>query len=307
MLSRLPVQEPSVFTGDPLCYPAWKSAFSLLIERKNIPDSEKILYIQRYVSGKALEAVKGLFLVKDGSAYRQALQILETRFGHPFVVAQAFRSKLDSWPTLKSKDCLSLQSFSDFLQQCCVAKSEVGGLNVLDDTSYLKNLTGKLPERMRLRWAREVVEKKRRTQKYPTFEDLSLFVQRESEIANEPVFGAGGAELSSGVSQYVKPALSGNKASFSVQLDHSEEDCIFCQKSGHSILVCKDFKSRTIDERKKFVMSKGLCFACAKGGHMARSCKNRALCGKCGGKHPECLHDDNFKPRNLSHDFICLR
>lgn len=44
--SRLPVPEPSVFSGDPLRYKDWKMSFQTLIGRKNIPVNEKVYYLQ---------------------------------------------------------------------------------------------------------------------------------------------------------------------------------------------------------------------------------------------------------------------
>lgn len=40
--NRLPVPEPTIFCGDPLKLNHWKLSFQTLIERKNIPDTEKM-------------------------------------------------------------------------------------------------------------------------------------------------------------------------------------------------------------------------------------------------------------------------
>ena len=45
-ISRLPPPEPSVFHGDPLKYPGWKSAFQTLIEQRQIPANEKMHYLK---------------------------------------------------------------------------------------------------------------------------------------------------------------------------------------------------------------------------------------------------------------------
>lgn len=51
--NRLPIPEPTVFSGDPLKFNHWKSSFQALIEKKNIPSSEKIFFLQKYVGGVA--------------------------------------------------------------------------------------------------------------------------------------------------------------------------------------------------------------------------------------------------------------
>lgn len=50
--SRIPVPEPSIFSGDPLRYNDWKLSFHTLIGQRNIPENEKIFYLRRYMSGQ---------------------------------------------------------------------------------------------------------------------------------------------------------------------------------------------------------------------------------------------------------------
>ena len=102
--SRLPIPEPQVFDGDPLAYPSWKASFMTLIESKQIPPAERIYYMKRFLKGEAKEAVEALFYFDTEIAYKSAWAILEDRYGHPFLVAEAFRDKLDSWPKIGSSD-----------------------------------------------------------------------------------------------------------------------------------------------------------------------------------------------------------
>ena len=45
--NRLPIPEPTTFSGDPLKFNHWKSSFQTLIENKNIPNTEKVFFLQR--------------------------------------------------------------------------------------------------------------------------------------------------------------------------------------------------------------------------------------------------------------------
>jgi hypothetical protein len=45
--SRLPVPEPSIFTGDPMAYPDWVFSFTSLIENRGVPPAERIHYLKR--------------------------------------------------------------------------------------------------------------------------------------------------------------------------------------------------------------------------------------------------------------------
>ena len=78
-LSRLPVPEPGIFSGDPLQYPGWKCALDTLLENKGIPSSEKIYYLKKYLSGPPREALEGYFLIPSDNTYVEARKLLEDR------------------------------------------------------------------------------------------------------------------------------------------------------------------------------------------------------------------------------------
>ena len=107
--NRIPVPEPSVFSGDPLKYSDWKLSFQTLIGQKNIQEKEKIYYLRRYVSGQAKSALDGYFLLGTESAYVSAWDILEERYGNPFTVAMAYREKLQAWPRIGTKESFELR------------------------------------------------------------------------------------------------------------------------------------------------------------------------------------------------------
>ena len=93
-MSRLPVPEPIIFKGEPIEYSDWKFSFYALVDRKCISASDKMYYLRRYIEGPAQEAICGLFLHSSEEAYDRAWKILDERFGHPFVITKAYRSKL---------------------------------------------------------------------------------------------------------------------------------------------------------------------------------------------------------------------
>ncbi|XP_060760079.1 uncharacterized protein LOC132870455 [Neoarius graeffei] len=92
--NRLPVPEPTIFYGDPLKFNHWKLSFQTLIERKNIPDEEKIFFLEKYVGGTAKKALEGYFLLKSKDSNSSAWNLLDEKYGQPFAIAKAFRDKL---------------------------------------------------------------------------------------------------------------------------------------------------------------------------------------------------------------------
>lgn len=85
--NRIPLPEPTVFNGDPLRFNNWKVSFQTLVDRKNIPAEKKIYYPCKYVGGSAKKAIESYFLLGTEPAYYAAWQILEERYGNPFLIA----------------------------------------------------------------------------------------------------------------------------------------------------------------------------------------------------------------------------
>jgi hypothetical protein len=103
-LGRLPAPEPSVFTGDPLKYPGWKVSFQTLIVQRCIPPPERIYYLRKYLGGEVRETVENFFLMASEDAYEEAQKLIDQRYGSPFVIASAFRDKLEKWPKINPRD-----------------------------------------------------------------------------------------------------------------------------------------------------------------------------------------------------------
>lgn len=186
-VSRLPAPEPAVFCGDPLRYKNWEMSFQTLIGRKNIPASEKIYYLQKYVGGPAKEVIEGYFLLSTEEAYQSALNILEERYGNSFVIANTYRDKLASWPKIRPKDSMELRKFSDFLRGCQTAMSQIESLNVLDDCAENQRMLSKLPDWLTASWNRKVTEIEDATKRFPSFTQFVEFVTKEAKIACNPV------------------------------------------------------------------------------------------------------------------------
>ena len=305
MLSRLPVQEPQVFRGDPLAYPEWKSAFSLLIERKNITPREKLLYLKKYLAGEAKNAVGSFFLMSSEDAFVKALDQLENRYGNSYIVSQAFRSKLESWPAIKNKDATAFRSYADFLSQCLVAAAEIGNLGILDDPHHVKSLVQKLPEWARLRWNRQVAYTKSVNKRYPTYKELVSFVKNEADVMNDPVFGenASSSPLRGGIPEETKGRRGGGSDDKGRTNASSGTEttplCTYCKKPKHKITECRTFTKLTPKEKKDFVLGQKLCFGClASTDHIHKQCKQKATCSTCKEAHPTCLHRDKPNPKD---------
>ncbi|KAJ8011110.1 hypothetical protein DPEC_G00054780 [Dallia pectoralis] len=84
-LNRLPMPEPSVFTGDPIQFIEWRASFISLIDRKNISSADKLHYLRKYIGGPARKTLDGIFYRSDDEAYKDAWNRLNHRYGPQFL------------------------------------------------------------------------------------------------------------------------------------------------------------------------------------------------------------------------------
>lgn len=76
-MSGLPPAKPFVFSGNIIEYPKWKTMFGLFIESKELLPHQKLVYLEMYLSGKALDCIKGYNMAKSEVAYTDALKMLD--------------------------------------------------------------------------------------------------------------------------------------------------------------------------------------------------------------------------------------
>lgn len=295
--SNLPTPEPFIFDGNPLTWQDWSLSFKMLIEDRAMSELDKLYYLKRYITGPAREAVSGFLLMTNESAFKKAREVLEQRFGSSFVITEAFRDRLETWPKISGRDAFGLRRFADFLNQCKVAMTEMEGLNILNDNRENRKMLQKLPDWVTTRWTRLVYESKRTHGRYPLFEEFANFIHREAEIVCDPVVSIGAvktpqehekSKLLAG-----KKYLTANTLATSNALEETERTyCLCCKREGHHLAGCWKFAKKPPPEREDFIKKGGLCFGCLKAGHLSKHCKQKSTCKTCGKKHPTSLHRD---------------
>ncbi|XP_071482161.1 uncharacterized protein [Diadema antillarum] len=293
-LHRLPLPEPPVFNGKPLNYPAWKMSYNLLIEHSKVPPHERFFYLLKYLRDEPREMVEGYALAGDDMAYRDAIKSLDERYGNTFVISNAFRDRLDSWPKIAPKDSAGLRRLSDFLRQCHTASKTVHHLNHLDDERENRKITSKLPDWLITRWGRTVVQWRKETGAFPPFAVFVKFVEDEAAIACDPVVSFGSLrddKLSHGKQSKARSMNTMTQAQSANTEGRKSPTCSFCGAAHHTD-KCQSFAKLDLQARKEFILKNGLCYGCLQRGHMSRSCRRRLRCANCKGQHPTLLHGD---------------
>lgn len=249
--SCIPVPEPAMFNGDPLRFNDWKVPFQTLIDRKNIPAEEKIYYLRKYVGGSAKKAIESYFLLGTESAYLAAWRILEERYSSPFLIAKAFRDKIEAWPKISAKGSLELQELADFLRSCESAMTQIRGLEVLNDCNENQKILAKLPDWLTSRWNRKVIEVEEESHTFPSFRQFVKFLTPEAKITCNPITSLHALKPSEGEKIKVSKNRSPREKALATSSGEKANatSCVFCEKEGHSLPECHKFMKKTITER----------------------------------------------------------
>ena len=192
-LQRLPQATPSVFEGsdlDKTKFFLWENAFDSLIDSAPVTAKQKLHLFYQYLGGKAKKVVEQLqYLVENPEgAYREARKILKERFGKPAIISTDFEKKLVNWPKIGLNDTVSLEEFSDFLQQVKIASKHIESLKVLNYPSQIQALVEKLPGWFKAKWSDKVLkfQKKKGKDAFPPFEEFAEEVRYHAERTNIP-------------------------------------------------------------------------------------------------------------------------
>ena len=270
--------EPTIdiFYGDPLEFNYFISTFEEVIETKIDEDKGRLIRLIQFTGGEAKDLIKGCSLLHPTEGYQFAKDLLRKRFGDPYRVLASYRKEVQELSPIKNADATSLRSLFSFLVK---SKYIIG--NKFDTPDNICLVLTKLPVSMRDRWNRNAYQIRMSFHREPKFDDLIDFVDKETVLANDPLYSR---EAMSGDS---RNDTSRRQAVRNFNTDLSK--CLFCNE-GHDIDICPDFEKLDRKEKGNWAMKSGRCFSCLKRGHLAKECNRPRKCEECGGKHPTSFH-----------------
>ena len=244
----------------------------------------------------------------DG-ALQEALNVIETRFGQPYMIVDASIGSLVKGPSIYSGDGKGLQKLADKCQsvyQTLKAMKCLGEVN----TDHMRRLVARLPYHLQAKWRDRASSILKSRSKLPSFYDLVEFLQERASSENNPVFGnlkelnktdvirkkrysdsnINAPRISSFITQFALKQSDRNA-------DHTTPVCPVCQHR-HHLQSCPTFLNMTVVEKRKVVLESRLCFQCLSFGHYKRTCRY-AKCDVhgCYRRHHRLLHLNNLEPK----------
>ena len=155
-LPRLALEK---FQGDPLQWPRWSALFkSLVHDRRELSDAERLTHLQTCLEGPARDAVSGLLC--DGSLYGEALRELQEQFGDPTAVVRSSIRQVLQLPPVTEHSLTGLAELSRALHAAVSVLRSMGYHADLAATSNIAAVVSKLPLSLAWKWGEEALAKR---------------------------------------------------------------------------------------------------------------------------------------------------
>lgn len=316
---KLPQARVPIFKGDVVEYKAFVMAFDSRIKPNTSSDADRLYYLHQHVTGEPKDLIEGCLHVDPEEGYKEARHLLDKEYGDPYKISVAYTNQLMKWPSVKHDDATGLKRLSLFLVKCKNAMKTISYMEVLNHAPHLQAIVQKLPTYLQNKWREEVLNIQTKQKRSAGFSDIVKFVEHAAEVSNDPIFGK---EALSKVDEKPKSvkfvddsqkkrtsslkvragSLATSTSTSSTAVSHEAGSppkqsqtikCLLCQKY-HDLESCKDFVAKSLEDKKKFLTEKSLCFACFGSGHRSKGCTNKRVCQICNKPHPTALHIENF-------------
>ena len=291
--AKLPRLELPVFSGDYTKWQTFWDQFIATVDESELTTVTKFTYLQNLLSGEALMSIKGLALTDAN--YQTAKDLLQKRFGRKERIIFCHVQGLLNM-TSPGNTTGDLWSLHDTLQ------THIRSLETLDikGDTYGVILTPlvlhKLPEHIRLEWARTGEGKENDLQSLLSFLHTEIRRRERSEIFRD--------EKSHPPTEPAtkKPVTNHGRMSASFHTSHRSPNkrttpiCNICNDK-HYTYQCSAWK-HSMTERIQQCKDYQLCYLCLRRNHSVSECQVQAspitcMCSKMWCSHNPVICQDN--------------
>lgn len=300
------------FDDRPENFLGWKSTFISVVKGLDISAHEQIDLLIKWLGPESSYQARRM----KAANVRQPLvglnliwERLDELYGAPEAIEKALFAKLDNFPRIGNRDNHRLRELGDLLCELEAAKEDgyLQGLAYLDTARGVSPIVEKLPFHLQDKWM-TVGSKYKEDHRvhFPPFSVFSEFIRRQARARNDPSFYVtntvapalrkermGNLNYKNPVSVH-KTSVSNKETTTDREGNQTEDVNMLCpiHKKPHALKKCKSFRAMLLDDRKKFLRDKGVCFrCCASVSHQAKDCGAFIKCAECGSeRHVAAMH-----------------
>ncbi|XP_058817334.1 uncharacterized protein LOC131680635 [Topomyia yanbarensis] len=263
------------FSGDPLEWPMFISAFESTTVMCGIQPDENLARLQKSLVGSAREKVHSILTLP--SAIPEILRTLRDECGRPEQLVHCLLSKIRNAPLPNVNKLKTLVTFGREVKNLVTYIEAANLHDHLSNPMLLTELVGKLPPSLRLDWGLY-------SQRIPeallkVFSDYALSIKMAACQVSFPTDSSlpdynirrGSKNEKDGflnahaVTRERDPEPETENETISSNLIKNTKPCRVCQRNEHKIRNCDRFLKYTIPERLKFVEQNDLCKRCLTG------------------------------------------
>ena len=251
--AKLPKLVITKFRGDLTDWPRFWSQFETEIDKAEIAGVTKYSYLKELVDPKIRTEIDGLPFSSEG--YERAKNILTRKYGQTSEVVNAYVENIMSLPTIGGTQPARIHDFYEKLLFNVQSLETMGKLREVN--GYVRMTIDKLQG---IRGDLVRTDDSWREWNFPKLVDeLRKWTERN------PI-------------QFKQSDKPWRDKNFQTQQerDGKNRGCVYCGKQDHKSVDCKTVV--TVDDRRKVLSSKRLCFNCTGNKHRADDCKSRSLC-----------------------------
>ncbi|XP_076074970.1 uncharacterized protein LOC143045968 [Mytilus galloprovincialis] len=285
----------------------WKASFKNVTDELQVSDSEQIDLLIKWLGP---ESAKHAISIRASNANNPSIGIqrlwkrLDERYGAPEMLEASLMSKLAKFPTLTNKDNARLYELSDILSEIEYHKEnpKLGCLLAyFDSSSGINPIVEKLPYGLQEKWTTRATRYKSKYEvAFPPFTEFSAFIREISKTKNDPgfIFGSKVTPNTKDATPRFTPQtyskVNVHKTAVEQQTEDSsqQQDLCILHKTKHTLIECRAFRAKPIEERKELLRQNNVCYKCCESTtHRSRDCNASINCNECGSKrHTTALH-----------------
>lgn len=234
----------------------------------DLSNVQKLFYLRNYLKGEALELIINLPLIND--SYNEAIKILNNRFDNETMLINSHIYSLLDIPNLQKGTAAGIRDFVSKIKQQVSAlknlKQDVDKWDMMLICIFSKKLDS---------YTNRSYQLDRNSSNLPTLNEFLHYLENRATALEAVTLPEHTKK-----ERVCNVATKNNKS--------NENNCKFCNISGHKIYCCSKFKAAAVSERLKFIENNKHCKICLN--NHAGKCKFSFKCSVCKSDHNSLLH-----------------
>ena len=290
-ISAAPAADIDVFSGNILEYEYFKATFKEAVEANVFDQRSRLTRLIKFTAGEPKELIKEYVHADPEHCFDLAVAALDKQYGDEDRLHAAYLKELREWPAIRSSDAVAYRKIHRFLTKCQISKSK-GNLQLLDSAEIIRTILSKFQQNVQEAWNKSASLLKEREQRRAVFNDLVSFIERQTNLLNNPEYSRAAFTGNKDRTSSMKAFATGVTADGEQQSRAKSWSCRLCQ-GNHQLEKCLQFETLDVDGRLEVLKTNRLCFGCFRStnpNHYSKVCGSKPKCELCGDKHQTLLH-----------------